>query len=109
MTSNRNWLTTDETADHLGVTPSYVRELLNRGQYDSSIKLKGTKCGKEWRIDRKSVNDYLGIEIDENNYKKDLYIKELEGKVKLYETKLQAFEVLAVTLQGLVGNIKEGN
>ena len=52
---------------------------------------------------------YLGIEIDENNYKKDLYIKELEGKVKLYETKLQAFEVLAVTLQGLVGNIKEGN
>ena len=83
--------------------------MLNRGQYDSTIKLKGTKCGKEWRIDRKSVNDYLGIEIDENNYKKDLYIKELEGKVKLYETKLQAFEVLAVTLQGLVGNIKEGN
>ena len=109
MTSNRNWLTTDETADYLGVTPAYVRELLNRGQYDSSIKLKGTKCGKEWRIDRKSVNDYLGIEIDENNYKKDLYIKELEGKVKLYETKLQAFEVLAVTLQGLVGNIREGN
>ena len=68
MTSNRNWLTTDETADYLGVTPAYVRELLNRGQYDSSIKLKGTKCGKEWRIDRKSVNDYLGIEIDENNY-----------------------------------------
>ena len=67
MTSNRNWLTTDETADYLGVTPAYVRELLNRGQYDSSIKLKGTKCGKEWRIDRKSVNDYLGIEIDENN------------------------------------------
>ena len=109
MTSNRNWLTTDETADYLGVTPAYVTELLNRGQYDSTIKLKGTKCGKEWRIDRKSVNDYLGIEIDENNYKKDLYIKELEGKVKLYETKLQAFEVLAVTLQGLVGNIKEGN
>lgn len=104
MTSNRNWLTTDETADYLGVTPAYVRELLNRAQYDNSIKLKGTKCGKEWRIDRKSVNDYLGIEIDENNYKKDLYIKELEGKVKLYETKLQAFEVLAVTLQGLLGN-----
>lgn len=104
MTSNRNWLTTDETADYLGVTPAYVRELLNRGQCDSSIKLKGTKCGKEWRIDRKSVNDYLGISIDENNYKKDLYIKELEGKVQLYKTKLQAFEALAVTLQGLIGN-----
>ena len=78
--------------------------MLNRGQYDSSIKLKGTKCGKEWRIDRKSVNDYLGIEIDENNYKKDLYIKELEGKVELYKTKLKAFEALAVTLQGLICN-----
>ncbi|WP_330394886.1 hypothetical protein, partial [Clostridioides difficile] len=57
-----------------------------------------------WRIDRKSVNDYLGIEIDENNYKKDLYIKELEGKVELYKTKLKAFEALAVTLQGLICN-----
>ena len=104
MTSNRNWLTTDEAANYLDVTPAYVRELLNRGQYDSSIKLKGTKCGKEWRIDRKSVNDYLGIEIDENNYKKDLYIKELEGKVELYKTKLKAFEALAVTLQGLICN-----
>lgn len=104
MTSNRNWLTTDEAAEYLGVTSAYVRELLNRAQYDSSIKLKGTKCGKEWRIDRKSVNDYLGISIDENNYKKDLYIKELEGKVELYKTKLQAFEALAVTLKGLLGN-----
>ena len=92
-----------------GHTSAYIRELLNRAQYDNSIKLKGTKCGKEWRIDSKSVNYYLGISIDENNYKKDLYIKELEGKVKLYETKLQAFETLAVTLQGLVGNIREGN
>ena len=104
MTSNREWFTVVETAQYTGLTPAYVRELLNRGQYDSSIKLKGTKCGKEWRIDRKSVNDYLGIEIDENDYKKDVYIKELEGKVELYKTKLQAFEALAVTLQGLLGN-----
>lgn len=109
MSKNRCWLTTEEVAECTGHTSAYVRELLNRAQYDSSIKLKGTKCGKEWRIDSKSVNDYLGISIDENNYKKDLYIKELEGKVKLYETKLQAFETLAVTLQGLVGNIREEN
>lgn len=109
MSKNRSWLTTEEVAERTGHTSAYIRELLNRAQYDSSIKLKGTKCGKEWRIDSKSVNDYLGISIDENNYKKDLYIKELEGKVKLYETKLQAFETLAVTLQGLVGNIRQGN
>ena len=33
-----------------------------------------------------------GIEIDENDYKKDLYIKELEGKVELYKTKLKIIE-----------------
>ena len=63
MTSNRNWLTTDEAANYLGVTPAYVRELLNRGQYDSSIKLKGTKCGKEWRIDRKSAVSYTHLDV----------------------------------------------
>ena len=28
MTSNRNWLTTDETADYLGVTPAYENCLI---------------------------------------------------------------------------------
>lgn len=104
MAKERQWVTTEEAAELLGVTTSYVRELLNRAQYDSTIRLKGTKCGKEWRIDRKSVNDYLGISIDENDYKKDLYIKELEGRVNAYEIKIKAFEALALTLQGLLGN-----
>lgn len=104
MVKNREWLTTEEVSIRTGHSVAYIRELVNRAQYDKSIKLRGTKCGKEWRIDSKSVDEYLGIEVSEEDYKKDLYIKELEGKVKAYEIKIQAFETLAVTLQGLIGD-----
>lgn len=103
MAKERDWLTTEEAAERTGHSPAYIREILNRAQYDKSIKLRGTKCGKEWRIDEKSVNEYLGIDINDKDYKKDLYIKELEGKVKAYEVKIKAYETLAITLQGLIG------
>jgi len=99
----KEWLTTDEAAEKTGHTSAFIRELLNRAQYDKTIKLRGRKCGKEWRIDAKSVNEYLGIEVSEEDHKKDLYIKELEGKVRAYEIKLNAFEALAITLQNLLG------
>lgn len=99
----REWTTVKEAAEKIGVTEAYVREILNRAQYDKSIKLKGTKVGKEWKVSYKSINDFLGINIDEESYKKDLYIKELEGKVKAYEIKIQAFETVATSLQGLIG------
>lgn len=99
----QGWSTVKEAAEKIGVTEAYIREILNRGQCDKSIKLKGTKVGKEWRVNSKSINDFLGINVDEESYKKDLYIMELEGKVKAYEIKIQAFETLAVTLQGLIG------
>lgn len=99
----RLYATVKEVAEKLGVTEAYVRELLNRTQYDKSIKLKGTKVGKEWRIDPKSINEYLGIDIDEESYKKDLYIKELEGKVRSLETQILAFKSVASSLNNIIG------
>ncbi|NFO05301.1 helix-turn-helix domain-containing protein [Clostridium botulinum] len=99
----RQYKTVSEAAQQLGVTNEYVRELLNRALVDKSIKLRGTKIGKEWRIDPKSVNDFLGINVDEESYKKDLYIKELEGKIKTYEVQVNSFKTLASTLQQLIG------
>ncbi|WP_252234773.1 excisionase family DNA-binding protein [Clostridium sp. ZS1] len=99
----RKYKTVSEAAQQLGVTNEYVRELLNRALVDKSIKLRGTKVGKEWRIDPKSVNDLLGINVDEESYKKDLYIKELEGKIKTYEVQVNSFKTLASTLQQLIG------
>ena len=87
----QGWSTVKEAAEKIVVTEAYVREILNKGQYDKSIKLKGTKIGKEWRVSSQSINDFLGINIDEESYKKDLYIKELEGKVLSYEINVLAF------------------
>lgn len=99
----KGWSTVREAAEKLGVTPEYVREILNRSQHDKSIKLKGTKIGKEWRIISKSINDFLGINVDEESYKKDLYIKELEGKVKSLETQILAFKSIASSLNNVIG------
>lgn len=95
--------TVPEAAQQLGVTNEYVRELLNRAQIDNSIKLKGTKIGKEWRIIPKSINDFLGIDRDEESYKKDLEIAELRGKIKSYEIQLQAFKSVASSLNNIIG------
>jgi hypothetical protein len=95
--------TVPEAAQQLGVTNEYVRELLNRAQIDKSIKLKGTKIGKEWRIIPKSINDFLGIDRDEESYKKDLEIAELRGKIKSYEMQLQAFKSVANSLNNIIG------
>lgn len=102
--NSKVYATSAEAAEKLGVTPEYIRELLNRGQYDKSIKLRGTKIGKEWRIDPKSINEYLGIDADEESYKKDLYIKELEGKVKAFEIQINSFKTVALSLHQLIGD-----
>ena len=78
---NKELLTVKETAEMIGVSPAYIRELLNKGKHDANVKLKGVKVGKEWRISTKSIYDYVGIELVEKN-KKDIYIKELEDRIR---------------------------
>lgn len=99
----KEYATVDEAAERIGVSKCYIRELLNRAQIDKTIKLRGSKCGKEWRIVLKSIDEYLGIERSEEDYKKDLRIKELEGQIKTYEVQIQSFKALATTLQSLIG------
>lgn len=98
----KQYYTVKETAERLGVTPEYVREILKRGEVDNSIKLKGNKIGKEWRINPSSVNTFLGIDMDSESYKKDIKIKELEGKIKTYELQLSTLKNMIYTFQNLV-------
>jgi hypothetical protein len=101
--NSKAWSTVKEASGRTGFTPEYIREILNRGQCDKSIKLKGTKIGKEWRVNSKSINDFLGINVDEESYKKDLEIAELKGKIKSYEMQLQAFKSVASSLNNIIG------
>lgn len=92
--NNKLYSTVAEAAEMMGVSCSYIRELLNRAKTDSMIKLKGKKVGKEWRIDTKSINDQLGINITDTDFEKDLYIQKLEEKIKIYEIKLDSIKAL---------------
>ena len=100
--SSINFITVKETAERLGVTAAYVRELLNRGQYDRSIKLKGKKVGREWRVDPKSVDAFLGISNEDELYKKDLKIRELEMKIMMYEKQFSTCKDVMNTMNNIL-------
>lgn len=99
----RDWRYTFEVAEKLGVTEAYIRELCNIGQNNKSEGIIAQKVGKEWRIPVSEVNRKLGLEYDEETFKKELYIKDLESKVKAYEIKFQTMGSLIQSLTGLLG------
>lgn len=90
-----------EAADIMGVKPAYVRNLLNRAMTDDTIKLRGTKIGKEWRIDTQSIYDYLGVNNRNTFYEKDMYIKELEQQIHLYKLQIEHYK----NIVSMVANI----
>jgi len=87
-------LNIEEASVMANLTKSHLRQLLREG------KIKGIKAGKEWRIAREELNRYLGIKTDMQSLEKDIYIKELEGKVKYYQFVLN-------TVKGNVSNIED--
>lgn len=83
----------EEASVKANLTKSHLRQLLREG------KIKGIKSGKEWRIAREELNKYLGIKTDIQSLEKDIYIKELEGKVRYYQFVLD-------TVKGNLSNIE---
>ncbi|MGL5479161.1 MAG: helix-turn-helix domain-containing protein [Clostridium sp.] len=72
-------LKVNEVAKRIGATVPYTRELCRRGD------IKSHKLGKEWIINSEDVDKYLGVTTSEEEYRKEIYIRELESKVKHYE------------------------
>lgn len=48
-------------------------------------KLKAVKSGKEYVVTLTEIHRYLGIETTSESLEREVYIKELEGKIKSYE------------------------
>lgn len=90
-------LTVSEVAIKLNITETYTRKLLR----DKLIK--GVKLGGEWRVNRKDVNNYLGVEVDSKEVLKEVYIKELEGKIKALETQINAFKSIMHSVNLVIG------
>ncbi len=79
-------ITIKEFAMKSGLTEDHVRALLRDG------RLKGIKAGKEWRISSVEADSFLGIKDSAQSFHRDLYIKDLERKVRSYEVQLCALK-----------------
>lgn len=75
-------LNVEEASKISSLTTDHIRDLLRQG------KLKGIKSGKEWRIAREDLNNYLGIKTDIKSFERELYIKELESENRELKLKL---------------------
>lgn len=55
-------------------------------------KLKAVKSGKEYIVTLNEMHKYLGIETTSESLERELYIKELESKIKNYEIQMSALK-----------------
>ncbi|BCZ49322.1 hypothetical protein psyc5s11_53890 [Clostridium gelidum] len=86
-----------EVAEIINKPPATVRNEIRKG------KIKATKSGTEYLIEKSEVDRYLGIATNDESLKKDLEIAELKGKIKSLETKVQAFKSVASSLNNIIG------
>lgn len=99
----KEWLNCEEASLKLGISIGHTRELCNIGQTgDKKNGIIAKKVGKSWRIPLTEINRLLGIEHNEENYKKELYIKELEARVMIYENQFKMVKNLVGSLEQLV-------
>ena len=89
-------VTIKEAALRIKVSEANVRQLIKEK------KIAAKKVGKEWRIPSDEIDRLLGINTDVEHFKKDIYIKELEGKVKNYEVQFKAFKNMVSTLADML-------
>lgn len=93
----KEMLTVQEFSGKADITVAYTRQLLREG------KIKALKVGKEWRIYKEEANKYLGIVGDSKSMEMQLYITELEAKVKNFEMQIATFKNIVGTLESIVG------
>lgn len=86
----------EEVAEMIGATVPHTRELCRNKE------IKAKKVGREWVIYRKDVEEYMGISTPEEDYKRELYIKELEQKVKHYEFILSTVKMSLNNINGVI-------
>ena len=65
-------------------------------------KLKAVKVGKEYVVNMDELYRYLGIETSSQGMQRELYIKELESKIKNYETQINALKNCITMMQSVV-------
>lgn len=67
-------------------------------------KIKAVKSGKEYLVTLKEINKYLGIDANDGDINKEIYIKELENKINKYEMKISTLENCLNMMQSVLVN-----
>ena len=68
-------------------------------------KLKAVKSGKEYIVTLNEIHKYLGIETTSEGMEKELYIKELESKLKNYEIQISALKNCVSMMQNMIMSV----
>lgn len=68
-------------------------------------KLKAVKSGKEYIVTLNEIHKYLGIETTSEGMEKELYIKELESKLKNYEIQISALKNCVSMMQNVMMSV----
>lgn len=68
-------------------------------------KLKAVKTGKEYVVTLNEIHRYLGIETTSQGMERELYIKELESKLKNYEIQISALKNCVSMMQNVMMSV----
>jgi len=68
-------------------------------------KLKAVKTGKEYVVTLNEIHKYLGIETTSEGMERELYIKELESKLKNYEIQISALKNCVSMMQNVMMSV----
>lgn len=65
-------------------------------------KLKAVKSGNEYVVTLSEIHKYLGIETTSESLEREIYIKELESKIKNYEILMDSIKNCVTMIDNVV-------
>lgn len=77
---------TREVAEMTGKSVAAITNEIRKGN------IKATKVGKEYLIPQIELDRFLGIETTPQDMDRELYIKDLENKIRVYEFKFKSLK-----------------
>ena len=92
-TNDKSIMNLKEISEKYDIPVNRLTSLIRQG------KLKAVKSGKEYIVTLNEIHKYLGIETSSESLERELYIKELESKIKNYEIQL-------MTIKNCIGMIE---
>ncbi|AVK48966.1 hypothetical protein AXY43_13540 [Clostridium sp. MF28] len=86
LTKEKTVLKLKEISEKYDIPVNRLTSLIRQG------RLKAVKSGKEYVVTLTEIHRYLGIETTSESLEKELYIRELESRIKSYEIQLMAIK-----------------